>query len=1077
MQDMKKILSTLVLALLSLAASAYVDQGNLSTGLRWVLDDEYTLKVSGAGEIPDYGTTDIDGMLIMSGAPWGKTYYNKVKAIEVADGVTGIGKNAFNGMIAVTSVEIAKSVKYIGDQAFMNCTKLTSAEVPAAVKSLGKYAFSGCSALASIVINGELTIGERAFNGCTALKSMTYGGANPPAVLESVFSRVPMSSGTLYVPAHAVSTYKATGVWNSWGTITAITSGKTDDGMTWSFEDGTLTINGVGAMGKYYIDNYDGVTATSAPWGPFYDKITKVVMSNTIFNIGDYAFYNLVNMSSLQFSPYMTKIGERALQYCDNLKSITLPASVGELGMYCFSPSGIRTINCEGHIPPMVEKSTCFNGLSNKPDVTVNVPLGAVPDYEGALGWNTFKNIKCPMEGWSDNIYWSVNEDFSELTLSGNGEMPYYGTTQYWDGVYTTKAIWGHVHDKVRSLVVKAGITYISEGAFANFSQLEKVTLSPTMENVGTLAFSECPNLSEMTVQAAVPPTVMTSTFRDTDTSMGTLYVLPSAVDAYKESGWNVWGDIRPISHGTVGEDLPWNVVNGVLTIMGPGVMPDFNTMTLDGETYVTDAPWGILWNDITEVVIEEGVDNIGSRAFQGMTNLKTVTLPEEEDIAIGDYVFFNTGIEEPVYNSKVFAYMPARMTKCTVPDGIERIAPYAFYSSSITEVRLPASLESVGKYAFADCDYLTTVLCSAVTPPAAESNTFGGSTLDYMGTLIVPDGSEDAYKAATGWSGWGNITSGTKATKIAFEQSSYKVFVGSEMGLKVIFTPLETTNKKLEYSSSDESVATVDEYGMVTGVGVGTAVILAQTTDGSNLMAFCTITVEPLELAITDGVTTMGDLTVGMDYDKITYTRTYTGKWEALYVPLSLDADALSDRFEIARVIAVNDVDENGDMKPDYKALQAKVMTVGQTIPQTPYLIRAKVPGEQEIVLENASVSAAGADEAVTFSTLSTTYTIRGSYDATAMSGCYIPLDGEMKAADAISAFRWGMTMTNRATDEPIAATTPLHIMTTEEMITGVDEIGAQQTADGIYNLQGQRLQKMQKGLNIVGGRKVMQK
>lgn len=991
---MKKTLSTLLLALLSLAASAYVDQGNLSTGLRWVLDDEYTLKVSGAGVIPDYGTSDIDGMIIMSGAPWGKTYYNKVKAIEVADGVTGIGKNAFNGMMAATSVKIAKSVAYIGDQAFMNCTKLTSAEVPSAVKSLGKYAFSGCSAMTSIVINGGLTIGERAFNGCTALKSMTYGGANPPGVLESVFARVPMSSGTLYVPAHAVSTYKATGVWNSWGTITAITSGKTDDGLTWNYSSGTLTINGVGAMGKYYIDNYDGVAATSAPWGPFYDKITKVEMSSTIFNIGDYAFYNMVNMSSLRFSPNMTKIGERALQYCDNLKSITLPATVGELGMYCFSPSGIRTINCEGHIPPMVEKSTCFNGLSNKSDATVNVPLGAVADYKSALGWSTFKNIKCPMEGWDNGIYWSVNEDFTELTLYGNGEMPYYGTTAYWDGVYATKAIWGNIHDKVKSIEVTGAITYISEGVFSTFTALEKVSLSPSVENVGTKAFNNCPSLAEMTVYAAVPPTVLTSTFSNTDTS-GTLYVLPSAVDAYKASNWSVWKNILPISGGTVGTDLAWNVVDGVLTISGTGTMPGFNTTTTDGVNYVTSAPWGIFGDDITEVVIEEGVENIGSRCFLGMSSLKKVTMAESVT-SVGDYAFYNTGIEEPVYNSTLFAYMPIYETNYTVPDGIRVIAPYAFYESRIVKVTLPATLTSIGDYAFAYCARLETVICMAVTPPAAESSVFGGTTKDYLGTLYVPDASVSLYRSASGWYGWG------------------------------------------------------------------------------------TVDVLPKLYDFVDGNSAYDDMIKDSPLGKVIYTRTYNGKWEALFLPMKLNVEALADRFEIARIIAVNTLDLNGDMKPDCKALQAKVMTEGYTEAEVPYLIRAKEAGEQAIELESDDAiiySEAGKDP-VQFSTLRESYTVAGTYYPIT-EGTYGSLvDGEVKPTTGCPAFRWVLCEYNAATSQYVAPSQPIIVMTTDDMATGVETLPAQENASvTIYNLQGQRLQKMQAGLNIVGGRKMMVK
>jgi uncharacterized protein YjdB len=70
---------------------------------------------------------------------------------------------------------------------------------------------------------------------------------------------------------------------------------------------------------------------------------------------------------------------------------------------------------------------------------------------------------------------------------------------------------------------------------------------------------------------------------------------------------------------------------------------------------------------------------------------------------------------------------------------------------------------------------------------------------------------------------------------------------------------------KKLTWSSSDESVATVDETGLVTAHKVGTATITVATTDGSNLTANCALTVTPqvvesIELSQTQLVLNIGD-------------------------------------------------------------------------------------------------------------------------------------------------------------------------------------------------------------------------
>ena len=54
---------------------------------------------------------------------------------------------------------------------------------------------------------------------------------------------------------------------------------------------------------------------------------------------------------------------------------------------------------------------------------------------------------------------------------------------------------------------------------------------------------------------------------------------------------------------------------------------------------------------------------------------------------------------------------------------------------------------------------------------------------------------------------------------------------------------PLGATNKRLNWTSSKPGVATVED-GVVTAVGVGTAIITATTTDGTNISATCNVTV-----------------------------------------------------------------------------------------------------------------------------------------------------------------------------------------------------------------------------------------
>ena len=53
-----------------------------------------------------------------------------------------------------------------------------------------------------------------------------------------------------------------------------------------------------------------------------------------------------------------------------------------------------------------------------------------------------------------------------------------------------------------------------------------------------------------------------------------------------------------------------------------------------------------------------------------------------------------------------------------------------------------------------------------------------------------------------------------------------------------------EIANQDVTWRSSDVTVVTVDADGLVTAVGIGTAQVIATTTDGSNLTASCLIDV-----------------------------------------------------------------------------------------------------------------------------------------------------------------------------------------------------------------------------------------
>lgn len=82
------------------------------------------------------------------------------------------------------------------------------------------------------------------------------------------------------------------------------------------------------------------------------------------------------------------------------------------------------------------------------------------------------------------------------------------------------------------------------------------------------------------------------------------------------------------------------------------------------------------------------------------------------------------------------------------------------------------------------------------------------------------------------------------QVTSISINRSFVSMFMGRTYQLSSVCNPT-TTNHTLKWASSDSTVASVDQNGLVTSLSPGNSIISITTTDGSNLSACCSVRVE----------------------------------------------------------------------------------------------------------------------------------------------------------------------------------------------------------------------------------------
>ena len=281
---------------LTLCASAadIVDSGECGENVKWTLDSDGVLTISGAGAMDDWEYPDF--------ASWFGKRGNIVTAV-MNNGVTSIGDCAFFDCANLTSVTISASVTSIGDCAFSDCASLTSVMIPASVTSIGDSAFSSCAGLTSVTIPNSVTsIGSNAFRDCASLTSVTI--PNSVTTIGWAAFRECKSLTSVTIPDSVTSIEWETFI--DCANLTSVTIG-----------------NSVTYIGSSAFDDCANLTSVTIP-----DSVTE---------IGWYAFRDCASLTSITIPNSVTEIGNYAFYLCANLTNVTIGDSVSYIGWDAFS--------------------------------------------------------------------------------------------------------------------------------------------------------------------------------------------------------------------------------------------------------------------------------------------------------------------------------------------------------------------------------------------------------------------------------------------------------------------------------------------------------------------------------------------------------------------------------------------------------------------------------------------------------------------------------------------------------------------------------------------------------------------
>ena len=383
-----------------------------------------------------------------------------------------------------------------------------------------------------------------------------------------------------------------------------------------------------------------------------------------------------------------------------------------------------------------VDKSV--QGFVNKE--YVDNAVAAIPEIQDTIA---------ELEGRITEVTFNITESNTTISLSvstsstnfkvdwGDGNISYKNTAhtykkigEYKCKVYDVYAISLKNCINLVSIIIPDSVTSIGERAFEGCSRLTSVVIPDSVTTIGEKAFSSCSSLTSIVIPDSVT-TIGYSAF--SGCSSLTSIEIPDSVtsiDAFAFAGCSALEEITiPFVGGT--KKTASDTYQYPLGYI-------FGTSSYPGGTATTQAYYGssigslisttyYIPTSLKKVIITGG--NILDYAFHNCENLTSVVIGDGVT-TIGGYAFnYCRGL-----------------TSVVIPDSVTSIGNGAFtWCYILTSVVIPDSVTTIGESAFAPCDGLT-----SVTFKSLEPLTYVSSWFNYcwrLENIYVPYGCAETYK------------------------------------------------------------------------------------------------------------------------------------------------------------------------------------------------------------------------------------------------------------------------------------------------------------------------------------------